>query len=138
MRITHTTTRAVAALVLALAAALGVAAPASAQQGGCSSEVYFELDAHGLVTAYPAARCATNGPYKSIRIDASLEVDGTPWVDRSSITYKNRSGGVIPGVGVRGRNGEGSNQFCAITTVEWSHPLGRVPESRTGRSCATF
>lgn len=131
--------RVLATAVATAACTLLVATPASAQTpGGCVPDVYFELDAHGFVTAYPAARCGTNGPYRSIVITATLEVDGRSFVDSSEVTYSNRGGGVVPGRGVRARNEAGSNRFCAITTVSWRYELAMHGESRTGRICATY
>ncbi|WP_300013839.1 hypothetical protein [Pseudonocardia sp.] len=131
--------RFVVGAVTATACTLSLASPASAQPpGGCVPDVYFELDAHGFVTAYPAARCGTNGPYRSIIISATLEVDGRAFVDSSESRYSNRGGGVVPGKGVRARNEEGNNRFCAITTVSWRYRHALQAESRTGRICATY
>lgn len=131
--------RILATAVATAACTLLVVTPAGAQApGGCVPDVYFELDAHGFVTAYPAARCGTNGQYRIIDINATLEVDGRSWVDSSEVRYSDRGGGVVPGRGVRARNEAGNNRFCAITIVSWRYELASRGESRSGRICATY
>lgn len=113
---------------------------AHAAQGGCQPTVYFELDANGFVTAYPAADCADNGQYERISILAVLRVDGEPTgISRpTSYTGQVRDGGVYSGTGISARNPPGTNAFCTTVTVEWTYYPSTYVMTNKGRTCAYY
>lgn len=134
IRIVLTTVLAALAVVLS--------SPATASAGepfACNPDVYFELDAHGYVTAYPSAKCTGEGTF------ASIEVYHTLLLDEKLVEglghkrkYVQEKAGVYVGEALSARNPEGTNAFCSLVTVYWAHALDKVSHAKESRNCVNY
>ncbi len=133
--------RIIGATVLGIAAALVSASAVEAippPAGGCRADVYWELDAHGMLTAYPAANCARQQSFSKVVIDATLTKDGR-WVDSGKTRYGRTRGRVLPGAAVQTRNTAGNNEYCTIVNIGWQYDPPRGPDHTTSlRSCVNY
>ena len=124
------------ATVLASASAVEAVPP---PRGGCTVDIYWELDANGILTAYPAANCAPQQTFNKVVIDSTLQKDGR-WVATGKTTrYGRTRGRVLPGAAVSTRNTAGNNEYCAIVNVYWQYSPPSGPDrKRTGESCVNY
>jgi len=133
--------RIIGATVLGIAAALGTTGAVDAvppPAGGCTVNVYWELDAFGMLTAYPAANCATQQTFSKVIIDSSLLKDGR-WVDSGTARYGRTRGRMLPGGAVQTRNTAGNNEYCVIVNLSWQYvPASGPDRTRSGRSCVNY
>lgn len=101
--------------------------------------MHVELDAHGFVTAYPAAKCTGEGTFTSIEVHHTLTLDGNAvegFAHKQKYTQK--KAGVYVGKAISARNPEGTNAFCSLVTVYWAHALDKVAHAKESRNCANY
>ncbi|WP_146147477.1 hypothetical protein [Prauserella shujinwangii] len=130
----------------AVLSTLALAAPAGAEARtgapwGCAVDVYYEVDAHGYVTGYPAAVCGGRGSaqYVYIKITASITRDAAAFLDSSDTSYVKDAPygpGTYPGIGVRARKLAGRQEFCTHVDLRWA--LGGPAQSTHGKACARY